>query len=184
MPDPTPTPAPAPASPASPGATPPAQGEQTIPKARFDEVNERMKEAEKQLAEIKAAEEKVKQDDLKAKGEFQKVAEEEARKRAELQAQFDSLKPKADQLDAFLKARREEAKKVLKDAWLPEYDTFSLESLEKLLKLHVAPVVPGVDGSRPSLPVGKTVKDLTPEEIRIIEARVARGERITFGEGA
>lgn len=64
-----------------------------IPKSRFDEVNEKLKTLEGQLAERDAKDQEAEQKRLEEQGKWQQIAEAQ-------KAELESLKPAAEQLTA------------------------------------------------------------------------------------
>lgn len=123
---------------------------QFIPKDRFDEVNKKAKEAtdfiKKFEEDRKAEEEKLKadKDKLEAErmskaGEWKELLEKEKKEKTEAlvkaedtQKRFNSEKEVADQYRLWHKATVDKIKEALADKWLPEYETFSIDSLEKI----------------------------------------------------
>lgn len=129
-----------------------------IPKGRFDEVNERMKAAERRLSELALAEEARNRADLEAKGQYDKL-------KADYEARLSAATEKAAQWDSYQATRRETLLAGLTDADKPLADGLPLDKLEALvarLKVEVAPANPA---ARPGQAPVQTDK-ATPEEVR------------------
>ena len=167
---------------ATPGAqgTPPAGANAgidsgMIPKPRFDEVNERMKAAERRLSELSAAEEARARADLEAKGQYDKL-------KADYEARLTAATEKATQWDTYQATRRETLLAGLTDADKPLADGLPLDKLEALVarlgKVEAAPPPP-----RPAGAPGGAVSAgaLTPQEI---EAGIRAGGSAWIRENA
>ena len=153
---------------ATPGAqgTPPAGANAgidsgMIPKPRFDEVNERMKAAERRLSELSAAEEARARADLEAKGQYDKL-------KADYEARLTAATEKATQWDTYQATRRETLLAGLTDADKPLADGLPLDKLEALVarlgKVEAAPAPPPPTPA--SVPGGAAAGGvLTPEQI-------------------
>jgi len=118
-----------------------------IPKSRLDQEIEKAQEATKKLTEIEEARKKKEQDEALKNGEFQKLLEaEQAAHKADLE-KLEQEKKTADQMRAYHKTVLEAAKaKLTKEGkWLPEYETFSLESLVKVSEIP-NPIIKTADG--------------------------------------
>jgi len=109
------------------GANPGTTGDGMIPKPRFDEVNERMKAAERKLAELAAAQEARERADLEARGEFAKVRER-------LEQELGSYKDDAEAWRSYNTQRRETLLAGLPDEDKPLADGLPLDKLEKLVE--------------------------------------------------
>lgn len=145
----------------TPQPTPPPATEQqlqpeTIPFARFAEVNQKAKALEKQLADIQAADKKRKDAELSELEKWQKTAAEhesalkaERLNNAKLRVAQQKGLP-ADLVD-FLTGDTEEAITATAD---------------KLLQFVTKPVAPGVPPSRGAQPARLDINSMTPAQIR------------------
>lgn len=97
-----------------------------IPKGRFDEVNERMKAAERRLSELASAEEARNRADLEAKGQYDKL-------KADYEARLSAATEKAAQWDSYQTTRRETLLAGLSDEDKPLADGLPLDKLEALV---------------------------------------------------
>lgn len=169
IPNPTPPPAP-PTPPADPPSPPPTPGDNTgvsIPKARFDEVNERMKAAEAALATANAAQAKVDEDRLAAEKKFEDLATKRAGERDEWKGKAEAAEKRATEMETRLHAIADARVKTLPEklqAKVPAAD--AADALTRLLKVEdqedsleaaraeipTKPITPGVGGGPP--PVG------------------------------
>lgn len=152
-------------------------GEHMIPKARFDEINEKLKATNEALAKIEADRKKESDDQLRKKGEFEKLyatAEERAKK---LEADYKTEKEIADKYRARREAKLTELKKAAGEKWIQEYEGFSLESLEKLEGQLAGSPKPGVGGGRPTPggPATKPIATMTSKEFEQYLADVKAG---------
>lgn len=144
------------------------ESEQFIPKSRFDEVNLKAKEAADAL--VKAESERAQRQQ-----ELEQQAEDERRKRKTLEQQLATEKAEADRFREYRKTKLNAFKDQFGDEWLPEYETFSLESLEKLSERWKAPAV-RVDPSKPGLKVQpRSLMEMTPEEREQFIAKAKSG---------
>ncbi len=131
-----------------------------IPKVRFDEVNSRMKEAERRLADLAAAEEERTRADLEARGEWAKL-------KASYEERLAAVLPKAEQFDAYITQRRETLLAGLADEDKPLADGLPLEKLEALVERLKKTDVPGVAPPPPARPGSPLATGrLTPEQVR------------------
>lgn len=132
-----------------------------IPKARFDEVNSRMKSAERKLAELVNAEEARTRADLEAKGKWEEL-------KAKYEERLAAALPKAEQFDTYISQRRETLLAGLSDEDKTLADGLPLEKLEVLVERlkQQAPVMsPAVaPPARPGSPVPSG--RLTPEQVQ------------------
>jgi hypothetical protein len=127
-----------------------------VPQSRLKAEIKEAKEAQKKLAEIEAAKKLAEEEEAKKKGEFEKLLETEKAAHQKTQAERDADKVDAE---AFRKAKKEAVeavKKLLGDKWLPEYETFSLESLGKIAGTQL-PII-GTMNLAPSMPEKKTLE--------------------------
>ncbi len=166
MPDPTPNPSPTPTPepPANP-PTPPPPGDPpgvTIPKVRFDEVNDRMKTAEAELQRLRdaqtAADEKRLADDKK----FEELATKRTTERDEWKGKAETAEQRISELETRLHAIADERAKALPEklqARVPAAEAGAVARLEKIEELEAvlaevphAPPAPG-NGRGPK-PVG------------------------------
>lgn len=178
------TPATPPASGADPqNQNPAGGGEHMIPKTRFDEVNNALKESRAQLQKFiddqKAAEDKR----LKEQGEFKTLAEQNAAKAADFEQKLNAEKAQADQFRAFVQKKREAVKAKMGDRWLELYNQAGLEDLEKLDAQSGQPA--NVDGRtvNPARPVPKPgdlkVAEMKPDEFQQMVNAAKRGDFAT-----
>ena len=84
----------------------------SIPKARFDEVNEKRKAAEAELAKYKEAEAKKAEEESLKKWEYEKVISQKDQEIAELKKQQETWKAREDALS---KRNEERTKKLAED---------------------------------------------------------------------
>lgn len=130
-----------------------------IPKPRFDEVNERMKAAERRLSELSAAEEARARADLEAKGQYDRL-------KADYEARLAAATEKATQWDTYQATRRETLLAGLSDADKPLADGLPLDKLEALVaRLKVEAPAPA---PRPAGTPGGAVEAgaMSPDQIR------------------
>lgn len=131
-----------------------------IPKARFDEVNTRMKSAEATLAQLQRAAEDRERADLEAKGKYDEL-------RQKLEQERDSLKGDAEAWRLYHAQRRETLLAGLSDEDKPLADGLPLDKLEALAErlkktgVGTPPTPPSVPGA--AVPAGQK---LTPEQVR------------------
>lgn len=115
----------------------------SIPKARFDEVNERMKKAEAEVAKYKEAEQKKAEADALAKWEHEKIIAQRDQEIAELKKEQALWKEREDLLSSRNTERVETLKKNLWEGWKDAESLISdindpfklsskLDSLEKI----------------------------------------------------
>jgi hypothetical protein len=105
MPDPeNPNPNPEPPAPApvEPNAPPSGDKDVMIPKARFDDVNDRMKRAEAMLAEITAKQTKADEERLEAEKKFEDLATKRAAERDEWKGKAEGEGKRAADMEARL----------------------------------------------------------------------------------
>jgi integrase len=122
-----------------------------VPKSRFNDELKLKKELETRLAEIEKVKKLEEEDKARKAGELDKLLEAEKKAFVELEAKFEAEKKEADLYRSYRVAALVEAKKQLKDNWLPEYESFSLESLGKLPGVTIQKV--GIDtGKHPPPP--------------------------------
>jgi outer membrane translocation and assembly module TamA len=103
-----------------------------VPKSRMAELNQAKKEMEAQLKIVEDAKKKAAEDEARKNGELDKLLAAEKLARETAEATLAAEKKEADQYRAYRKSAVEEVKKQMGDKWLPEFETFSLESLAKL----------------------------------------------------
>ena len=83
------------------------------------------KELETKLDGIKALEDKAKEEDMKKRGEYDKII-------AEKDKEIESLKKDAEEGRNYRKSEVENIKKSLGEDWLDEYENLSLSALKKM----------------------------------------------------
>lgn len=132
-----------------------------IPKARFDEVNSRMKSAERKLAQLVDAEEARSRADLEAKGKWEEL-------RAKYEERLAAVLPKAEQFDAYVTQRRETLLAGLTDADKTLADGLPLEKLEVLVERLKQQAPAGQPAVQPPARPGSPVPSgrLTPEQVQ------------------
>ncbi len=136
----------------------------SIPKARFDEVNTRMKAAEATLAELRKASEERERNDLEARGQYEKL-------KGQYEEQISALRLKADQWDSYHTTRRETLLAGLSDEDKPLADGLALEKLEalvsRLTRQADAPPAPAAAPAPAARPGNANATGkLTPAEIQ------------------
>lgn len=103
----------------------------------MDEAIQRRQDALDKLRKHEDAEKKKEEEEAKKKGEFEKLLEAEKTEHDKTKIQLEAEKKEADAYRAYRKSAVEAIKKQMGDKWLPEYETFSLESLSKLSGLAI-----------------------------------------------
>lgn len=137
------------------GATPGNDGV-TIPKPRFDQLNERMKAAEKRLAEYDAAEVKRKDEEAAKRGEYEKITQR-------LEAEKAALAVKATEWDSYQTSRREALLAQLPPEHRAIAGSLALAQLESYVQLNTGKP-PVVAGAPPGVKSPQALA--TAEEIR------------------
>lgn len=160
--------------PTPPSGSPPTPGaggagddkkEIQIPKARFDEVNNELRTLKERIAKEDKEREEAAAKKLAEDGKFKEVADAASKKATDLEKALAGEKELADKYRGLRTARVEALKKALGDAWLPEYENFSLESLDKLAAQKDPPK--GVNTQRPAGGgASKPVSEMTPQEFQ------------------
>jgi hypothetical protein len=136
-----------------------------IPKARFDEVNERMKAAELKLADHEASAEAGRKAELEKKGEYEKLT-------SETQAKLDTAQAQAEKWKAYQASRRTALTAKLSEEDKVAFGELPLEQLEQLTeRLENKTSVTVVSKSASSTPAGATltraaISAMTPVERR------------------
>ena len=111
-----------------------------VPQSRLNEVIDKAKTYESELATLKAAKDADEVERLKKQGEYKTLAEQEKADKEKALKERDELKPLADQYTELKSAKAAQLKESLGEDYLPEYDSLSLVSIEKLLaKKQTAP---------------------------------------------
>ena len=143
------------------GAQPSTTGDGMIPKARFDEVNERMKAAERRLAEAAQAEEARQRADMEAKGQYDKL-------RDGYESRIKELEPLANEWTTYQTSRREALLAGLGDDDKPLADGLPLDKLEKLVE-RLGKKEPPPPGNPPARPGAAPVLtgQATPDEVTL-----------------
>lgn len=191
MPEPTPNPpAPQPAPPADPPTPSPTPGDQTgvqIPKARFDEVNDRMKAAEAELQRLKDAQATADEARLQKEKDFEALATKRAGERDEWKGKAEQATERLSSLETRLHAIADERAKALPEklqARVPASDKLDatarmekIEELEAVLsELPQPPPRPG--NGRDPKPAGSAAPDAKADQA----ARAA--DMLRFGRRA
>ena len=115
----------------------------SIPKSRFDEVNERMKKAEAELAKINEDKKKQEEEEAKKRGEHEKLLAERDKEIADFKKQQELWKEREEALTSRNTERmetlkkdlwenRKEAENIISDIKDPFKLSSKLDSLEKL----------------------------------------------------
>jgi hypothetical protein len=149
-----------------------------IPKSRFDEVNERAKASADALAKYDAEKKAAEDDKARKAGEFEKIESTHKARIAELEKIAADEKKVADEYRTAKQARIDTMKKEFGDAWLPEYESFSIASLDKI-QAQRKPGQPSgkPDAGRPGAPVGgKDWAQMTNAERESMIEAAKRGE--------
>lgn len=142
---------------------PPASGvtDVSIPKVRFDEVNDRMKKAEAELDRVKAVQAKADEERMSADKKFEDLAAKRATERDEWKAKAEGLETKLGDYEARLQAVADARVMELPEklrAKVPAADKVSaadrLARIEELLEiakeLNVAPAPGNGPSPRPA----------------------------------
>lgn len=154
-----------------------------IPKERFDEVNERMKAAEKALADLKAQQDKEKEKLLGDEKRFEELAKLRESERDELKAKADKAAADLAALEARLHAVADARVKELPEKLrnrVPAADKMSagerIERIEELLEIarEINPAPAPGNGPGPK-PAGSPVDTAGQEAARKSQSRIARG---------
>lgn len=131
-----------------------------IPKPRFQKELEERKALEDRLKAIEEKEKAAAEEKARKDGELDKILAQErealAAEKAEKEAlakQLEEEKSIADSFRAYRKTVVDAVKKQLGNKWLPEFENFSLESLQKIPGVTLPKI--GVDGSKPAIPEGE-----------------------------
>ena len=164
------------APPTEPSATPPpSESGVTIPKVRFDEVNERMKAAEAELAKAKAERAKADEERLAADKKFEDLAAKRATERDEWKDKAEAAVERVTAMETRLHAIADERIKNLPEksrARVPAADTADplarltkIEEIEELLaELPNASPPPG--NGRPPKPAGMADPAKVADDVR------------------
>lgn len=148
----------------------------TYSEQEFKEVVAKRQEQKKLNEELqeklKAYEEKERianEEKARQTGELDKLLEAEKKARADAELKLKAENKDAELYRQYRQSVLTEVKKELGDRWLPEYETFSIESLSKISGMSIARV--GVD-------VGKHQQQKTNDlEARLMEA-YKRGDQV------
>lgn len=122
-----------------------------VPRSRVNDLTQEKTALETKLKEIEDERKKAEEDKLRQSGEIGKLLDAEKASKLALQKQFDEEKKIADAHRAYRQSVVESVKAKLGDKWLPEYDSFSLESLSKIAEANNMKI--GVDSSIPQSPL-------------------------------
>jgi hypothetical protein len=142
-----------------------------IPKSRLAEVTKARKDLETRLAAFEAEQRKKEEDKARAAGELDKLLEAEKKARTDAETKLAEETKLADAYRAHHKTAVEAVKKQLGDKWLPEFETFSLDSLYKLPGVDAQKL--GVTTTAPALPADKY---FTREQIEAIPQSEMTGD--------
>lgn len=121
-----------------------------IPKSRFDEVNQRAKEAEARLAELQANAEKAKQAQMEEQQQYRELYEQAQAKLAEMSTFQETATKYQQALQATNEARLARIPEAQR-ALVPDYDDpvklgAWLDNAESLLTAPAKPTPPKADG--------------------------------------
>jgi hypothetical protein len=161
-----------------------------VPKSRIDHLTTELKKLKddqqviadaKKVAEDAAA--KATLEEAARKGEWQKIIDAEKAKteaekvaREKVEKELNDLKPLADQAKKYRDIVIAKVKEKMGDKFLSEYETFSLESLGKLVPEAIIGTEKTLGG-----PVPKTdVKSMDEKSFRELENKVMSGQRVTL----
>ena len=129
----------------------------TYSEEEFKEVVSQRQTIKKQVEDLekklKAFEEVKKTEEEKKaleEGKYKELLEAQKKDAEALKLQLEAEKKEADAYRDYRKLVVEKVKEKLGDKWLPEYESFSLESLSKVAGSNVQLL--GVDTTPPSLP--------------------------------
>jgi ubiquinone biosynthesis protein Coq4 len=154
-----------------------------VPKSRLADVLKDKKIAEDALAKLEADRKKKEEDALRASGDLGKLLDAEKKAREEdriaheqTKAQLEIEKKEADQSRAYKKAAVESVKKQMGDKWLPEYETFSLESLAKLPGITLPTIGVETGAARPITPPAKDFAKMDSKDFQKEVEAAKRGE--------
>ena len=128
-----------------------------IPKARFDEVNERRKSAEAELQALLGEKQAREEAEAAKRGEFETVLEK-------YKTELAAAKEKAGQWDQYQTDRREALLSKLSDDDKGLADGLSLGKLEQLVARLADQKAPAVVAAKPGASPGSLT--LTPQQIR------------------
>lgn len=160
----------------------------SIPKSRFDEVNERMKKAEAELAKRDAEKKKQEEEEAKKRGEHEKLLAERDKEIADLKKQQELWTEREDALKSRNTERVEALKKDLGDGW-KDYETFiedindpfklsqKLDSLEKIVSSKKSTSKSSGGSDMPSWWKNEG-------ELAELQARANKGEHLSIWEQA
>lgn len=159
---------------------------QYIPKAKFDELNTKLAnakaesetaiaEAQRKLTEAEQRATAAAASGGAAAQEASRLAEQRKAELEALKAEHEKIKPLATNYENYRKAKVTTLKEKLGDKFLPEYEGFSVESLEKLIGAAGETQI-DTDGHQPGKIFTKPVSDQSPAEIEktIADAKAGR----------
>jgi len=136
-----------------------------IPKSRFDEVITERNTLAAQQAKIDADRKAAEDDRMRKAGEFEKVEQAHRARIAELEKLAADEKAVADEYRTARQARVDAVKKELGDNWLPEFESLSMASLDKLSAQRKGAPPDKPDSGKPGVVYqGKTMSEMTPAE--------------------
>lgn len=158
--------------------TPPAEAqntEQLIPKSRFDEVNKRMKEAEKQLKELMNAHKDREEQDAISKGEAQKLIDQWKPKVQRLEALESTIAEILEnELSSLAEEQRESVALVLDAIGTPEAKLKALRGMQAILRTAqpatTKPTPPNTDAGAGVKREQGANFGLTPDEIKAAQS--------------
>ena len=160
----------------------------SIPKSRFDEVNERMKKAEAELAKRDAEKKQQEEEEAKKRGEHEKLLAERDKEIAEYKKQEALWKEREETLTSRNTERVEALKKDLGDGWKDAEalisdisDPFKLSSkLDSLEKIY------GSKKTTSKSTGGSDMPSWWKNEWRLAElqSRADKGEHLSIWEQA
>ena len=142
--------------PITPAAEPSEEGDRTIPYARFQEVNERMKKAEGDLKALKADQDKVRQEELKEQGKYKELLDERDKELAIARKENEAFHEDQDKRrEAILSKLPDEEKKFA------ETHLKALSALEEYSEKFLQNTA-DLEGDRPTAPTGEFQKPDKP----------------------
>lgn len=142
-----------------------------VPKSRLSEVSKAKKELEDKLKKFEDEQKKAEEEKARASGELDKLLQAEKKARTEAETRLAEESKLAEQYRAYHKSSVDAVKKQLGDKWLPEFETFSLESLAKLPGVELPKL--GVNTAAPALPADKY---FTREQIEALSQSEMKGD--------
>lgn len=151
----------------------------SIPKVRFDEVNNRMKLAEQELEKLKSAQTKADEERLTAEKKFEELAAKRTTERDEQKARADGLESKLADYEARLQKVADARVKELPEKWQAKVPSGEnvlaadrLSKIEELLELAKEVNVAPPPGNGPSPRPAGAPPAKTEAEARAAQSRL------------